>query len=238
MKRYMHAILILFVLIAFTPATTFSQAKKDAPKNVKKGASCSICHKDIQAALPKNHKKVTGDNISACISCHKPDLTGKAEPKFYASNLHRVHIKEGALKECMMCHTFTANKFGISGYKGFLGKLSKEDLEKIKDIFVSWSGSKNTDAIHGKANILCSGCHEKNLPSTGDTVENDRCLICHGPLDALKKRSEPKDFPDRNPHNSHLGDIACTVCHKAHSISTVYCLGCHGNFKMKIPGGQ
>jgi len=36
------------------------------------------------------------------------------------------------------------------------------------------------------------------------------------------KKSEPKEFKDRNPHKSHLGEIACTVCHK--------------QFEMKIPG--
>jgi len=67
-------------------------------------------------------------------------------------------------------------------------------------------------------------------------VENQRCLECHGPMEKLAQKSAPKDFPDRNPHKSHLGEIACTVCHKGHQASTVYCLDCHRNFKMSIPG--
>jgi hypothetical protein len=57
-------------------------------------------------------------------------------------------------------------------------------------------------------------------------------------MEELAKKTEPKDFPDRNPHKSHLGEIACTVCHRAHAESKVYCLGCHQKFEMKITGGE
>lgn len=86
--------------------------------------------------------------------------------------------------------------------------------------------------------VDCAGCHGKSTPKPDSTVENPRCLECHGPMEKLAKKSEPKNFPDRNPHKSHLGDIACTVCHHEHSASAVYCLDCHRNFKMKIPGGE
>lgn len=86
----------------------------------------------------------------------------------------------------------------------------------------------------GKVN--CAGCHGKGTPKPDSTVENQRCLECHGPMEKLAKKSEPKDFPDRNPHKSHLDDIACTVCHHEHSTSKAYCLQCHPKFQMKIPG--
>jgi len=92
------------------------------------------------------------------------------------------------------------------------------------------------DNLHAKGSIGCAGCHGKKLPKADDTVENERCLKCHGPLEELTKKTEPKDFADRNPHKSHLGDIACTVCHKAHAASKVYCLDCHQKFDMKIQG--
>jgi hypothetical protein len=91
-------------------------------------------------------------------------------------------------------------------------------------------------SLHAKANIVCAGCHGKDLPKAGDTVENARCLECHGPADQLARKTEPKDFKDRNPHESHLGNIACTVCHKGHAESRVYCLECHKEFDMKIKG--
>ena len=53
----------------------------------------------------------------------------------------------------------------------------------------------------------------------------------------LAAKTEPAEFKDRNPHASHLGEIDCTVCHKAHGPSKIYCLGCHQKFVMTIPGG-
>jgi len=98
------------------------------------------------------------------------------------------------------------------------------------------SDGTRLDNLHAKANILCAGCHGKEVPKAGDTVENTRCLECHGPMDRLAKKTEPKDFKDRNPHASHLGDAACAVCHKGHAESRVYCLECHKEFDMKIKG--
>jgi len=92
------------------------------------------------------------------------------------------------------------------------------------------------DNLHAKAFISCANCHGKELPAPDTTVENGKCLECHGPMDQLVKKTEPAEFKDRNPHKSHLGEIACTVCHKAHSESKVYCLGCHQKFEMKIKG--
>lgn len=42
-------------------------------------------------------------------------------------------------------------------------------------------------------------------------------------LAALTKDLEP------NPHSSHLGNIDCTQCHQAQSISDIVCATCHWN---------
>jgi len=75
------------------------------------------------------------------------------------------------------------------------------------------------------------------MPATGAEVVNDQCLACHGPMDKLVARTRPAQFADRNPHESHLGEIACTTCHRGHEKSAVYCLDCHPKFQMKINGG-
>jgi len=106
----------------------------------------------------------------------------------------------------------------------------------IEKMFASWASSTFTDNLHAKAGIVCSQCHGKELPQIDDTVENGRCLACHGPMDKLAAKTEPGDFKDRNPHKSHLGEINCTVCHHAHAESKVFCLDCHKNFEMKIQG--
>jgi fumarate reductase flavoprotein subunit len=85
--------------------------------------------------------------------------------------------------------------------------------------------------------VSCRGCHGQKLPTIDDTVENDRCVSCHGSYEKLAEKMASPQFPKQNPHKSHLIGLACTKCHAGHSRSQVYCLECHKNFNMKIPGG-
>jgi hypothetical protein len=233
MKKLLPVTTIILCLAVAFPA--IAQTKKPTP-----GAktSCTPCHADLQSVLPKSHKPVAGNTIAACTTCHKPDVSGKPEPKAYSARLHRSHAKEGSTTDCTVCHTWGPKQFGLVGTKASLGVLPKDEIPVVKKAFDSWAGSKHLDASHAKADIVCLACHGKTLPTTGDNVENNRCLVCHGSMDALVAKSAPKDFPDRNPHKSHLGDIACSVCHHGHKPSKVYCLGCHGKFTMKIPAGE
>ena len=102
---------------------------------------------------------------------------------------------------------------------------------------VTWADGPFTDHLHAKAKVDCAGCHAKPVPVSDATVENPRCLECHGPVEKLAARSANKEFPKRNPHASHYGsDIACTSCHKAHEASVVMCADCHKLWKLNIPG--
>lgn len=133
---------------------------------------------------------------------------------------------------------FPEKTSGLRGVKGSWGAPTREEMDAFKQAFATWASSGYTDKLHAMAGIVCAGCHGKDLPKTNDTIENSRCLSCHGPMEQLAKKSEPADFKDRNPHKSHLGDISCTVCHVAHEVSKVYCLDCHRNFNIKIPGAD
>ncbi len=225
---------IVFLLVCALPIAAGAKQATQKTKN----SSCASCHADFSSILPKAHKPVKGGDIAACTACHKPDISGKAVPSSFSATIHRPHVKEGAKTDCTLCHSWVQGKqLGIKGTKVKLGAPSKKQMALIQSVFASWADSSHLDAAHGKADIVCLACHGKTLPEQGDTVENERCLSCHGSLESLAARSAPKDFPDRNPHKSHLGEIACTVCHHGHKPSKVYCLGCHSKFSMKIPGG-
>ncbi len=232
----MKKLLLIPVMLCLTITSPLSVHGKQGPE--KQGmASCISCHSDFSSVLPKKHKPVRSGDITACVACHKPDFAGNAEPKPYSASIHRPHVKRGAKTDCTLCHTWVPGKrFGVKGVKTGQWVVSKAGMDGLKAAFDSWAGSTHLDAAHGKAGIVCLACHGKTLPEQGDTVENERCLACHGSLESLAARSAPKDFPDRNPHKSHLGEIACTVCHHGHMPSKVYCLGCHSRFNMKIPG--
>ncbi len=91
-------------------------------------------------------------------------------------------------------------------------------------------------SIHTNKNIRCADCHGAAAPVKGDTVENEVCSKCHGTYEKLAAKSMNPKIPNRNPHQSHLGEIDCVVCHMAHKPSEAYCNGCHAKFDMKIPG--
>ena len=236
MKKITLGMIVLFSVVFASPL--MSQTKKAFEKP--KGGSCNPCHAVLSTVLSKDHKPVAGNTIQACFPCHKPDFSGEPKPNSFSTRIHRPHVKAEPGIDCLLCHTWVPGKqFSLKSMRGGLGPVSKGNMALAKKSFASWASSGYLDASHEKGNVVCLGCHGKTLPGAGDTVENDRCLACHGSMETLAAKSAPKDFPDRNPHKSHLGDIACTVCHHAHKASEVYCLGCHVKFTIKIPvGGQ
>jgi hypothetical protein len=231
-----QVILALLVLLLFGPHVEAAGAGKGTA-TAAQTSGCAGCHADLAKTLPTGHPAVRGKDITACFECHQPDSSGKPEPKPFVARLHRAHATKTTL-QCTVCHTWGAGKsFGLPGTKVSFGNPGKEEMENLRRGFVSWANSSFLDALHAKRDVTCAACHGATLPTTGDTVENDRCLACHGPAAQLAAKTKPAEFPDRNPHQSHLGEVACTVCHHAHAASEVYCVGCHPKFSMRIAGG-
>lgn len=86
-------------------------------------------------------------------------------------------------------------------------------------------------AHHTKAGVHCFDCHQEEKP-TKKAVAADSCMTCHGDYPAMKVVT--KDVKP-NPHDSHLGEIACPECHRQHQPPVVKCLECHaGKFKFNI----
>jgi hypothetical protein len=236
MKRQSFVLTLLGAVFCLLLSTGGAAAAKPAVK----GKSCAACHASFADVLPQGHAAAKGTGIGACLGCHKPDIARKEGVNVFSARLHRAHAGEEAATDCATCHTFTPGKrFGLIGQKSSLGAPTKADLVEMQKALASWKASGYTDSLHAKANIVCGACHGKDLPKEGAEVENKQCLACHGPADRLAAASAPKDFPDRNPHKSHLGEINCTVCHKGHVKSETYCLNCHKAFKVNpIPGGE
>jgi hypothetical protein len=230
----------MIIVIVFIVMVTLSVA---GPSTVKvavsstKEATCTSCHIDFQDVISEKHPAVSGDDLQACLSCHKSIESPKAEPNAFSAKVHRVHLKESESLDCTECHSWASGKaFSLTGTDVVYGHPSERDMDLLKKAFSSWAHSPYLDSIHGAKNVTCRSCHGNVLPTLGDIVENERCLTCHGTYDSLAKKTTPLKFSDRNPHNSHLGVINCTVCHFAHSESRSYCLECHQKFEMTIPG--
>lgn len=89
--------------------------------------------------------------------------------------------------------------------------------------------------LHTAKQIGCSDCHGKAKKIVVDDSEkgvNQSCVGCHGSLAQVAAKATHHI----NPHNSHLGEINCTACHRGHEQSVAYCNGCH-TFNLPMPGG-
>lgn len=201
-----------------------------------KTGSCTACHADLASVLPKSHPAVAGKTLAACLACHKPGQHDAAKPDRFAAALHRAHAAGTATVDCAACHV-PRGKGPVAAVSGKVAlPATAAALKDLQPVMASWASSPFLDSRHGKGGVGCAGCHAAGVPVAGTEVGNERCLACHGPLETLVEKTKPAQFADRNPHRSHLGEIACTVCHKAHEASVVYCLDCHRKFEMKIVG--
>lgn len=93
----------------------------------------------------------------------------------------------------------------------------------------------------GSKGLPCQKCHGANAaPDDNQTVENRECVACHEGYTVLAELTAKKlSNKAINPHGSHLGpEIACTSCHQGHQESKAYCLNCHTNFSMPMPGNR
>jgi Cytochrome c3 len=95
----------------------------------------------------------------------------------------------------------------------------------------------------GKSGMPCGKCHAEKVavaPDDNQTVENRECIACHEDYAVLAAETAKKlSNKAINPHASHLGpEIACTSCHQGHQESKAYCLNCHTNFVMPMPGNS
>ncbi len=92
--------------------------------------------------------------------------------------------------------------------------------------------------MHLEAGLKCADCHNTDKPET--KAPQSACIECHDTM----ADGTPVTFKDGkgvsytvSPHASHAGQIRCTLCHRAHRPSTLYCNdgGCHHDFILKVP---
>jgi len=112
----------------------------------------------------------------------------------------------------------------------------------IEPYYESWKEGNLLASKHQAADVNCLDCHHKSYiekaeeglryitgsysnPLQEINFTRDQCLECHG--DDFEKAVAATDFAMSNPHDSHLGEIDCSLCHKMHRQSEVYCSQCH-----------
>ena len=118
----------------------------------------------------------------------------------------------------------------------------------MKPYLESWNGSDMLAHVHAEADVACLDCHEPTMKEqiaeltafvTGDYQQPLRerrfgtkewCLGCHEETypDLVVLTAER----ERNPHDSHWGEMDCRICHKVHRESVLYCTQCHDDVEL------
>jgi len=76
----------------------------------------------------------------------------------------------------------------------------------------------------------CAACHKESPPK--DAASPQACIKCHGGMgEVAEKTVNAKPI---NPHDSHLGEVACDQCHRGHKASVNVCAQCHP-FEFRVP---
>jgi flagellar basal body-associated protein FliL len=71
-------------------------------------------------------------------------------------------------------------------------------------------------------------------PREGQKSAQEFCLRaeCHEGVSNMDELKQYMADQSRNPHNSHLGEQACSNCHKTHEQSVMVCTQCHNDAPM------
>ena len=113
----------------------------------------------------------------------------------------------------------------------------------MKPYVDAYHDSELLSHAHAKAKVECIDCHENGI---GDKIQetvwyvtddfddppykrafpNEMCTKCHNNIDEIVAKTSFEEGKV-NPHNSHIGDLVCSDCHKMHDKSRAVCSDCH-----------
>jgi cytochrome c-type protein NapC len=170
------------------------------------------------------HDKMRAQRNVTCTSCH---ALASIKPESQTGQMVHASLSDSKMA-CVDCHRNLVHSRPGS-------VAAADELRMMKRATEDFVHSPHLANIHAQKNLTCSTCHGNDLiPDANATAINAQCTNCHGGMEKIAVTFKGPSY--LNPHASHLGNIACTSCHMAHQESKAYCLNCHTNFDMPIPG--
>lgn len=86
---------------------------------------------------------------------------------------------------------------------------------------------------HMDNGLKCVDCHGTDKPDS--PAKTSACKSCHENGPDVKIETTLNDQKYVLPvHNAHTGSLRCTLCHRVHEASTLYCNKCH-QFSIIVP---
>ena len=87
--------------------------------------------------------------------------------------------------------------------------------------------------VHLENEISCADCHGTDSPER--RAPASACIDCHGEIPGEVKTYDDAGIArEINIHDSHDGQLRCTLCHRIHQESSFYCADCH-QFDVEVP---
>jgi hypothetical protein len=193
---------------------------------------CASCHSDLSAVVPEDHFEITIAEVAYCLPCHASEGPATA----FDWTIHFIHYAQDTFPgDCWSCHQLNDEAFslifrineseGVNNGELFSSSetgLSEVTVESMGMYFQSWATSEHLDRAHARQGVTCDSCHATFFPEKAASMK--RCLSCHGSYQHIATLTESLE---RNPHASHVGEIQCDFCHKAHDDPVDYCAECH-----------
>ncbi len=97
----------------------------------------------------------------------------------------------------------------------------------------AWAIEMPVNKVHLENEISCADCHGTATPER--RAPASACINCHGEIPgAVKSYDDAGTAREINVHDSHDGQLRCTLCHRIHEESIFYCADCH-QFDVKVP---
>jgi len=134
---------------------------------------------------------------------------------------------EGAAPgDCAVCHgsekVLPAGHVDMKGMTGAACKGCHRGATSLR-------GKMPLSHSHQLNRVTCAECHGMTKPAK--PPEQKKCLSCHADYKKIVIETD-KTLP--SPHDSHMGDLDCGLCHHQHSKSENFCSQCHG-WKYLVP---
>jgi hypothetical protein len=191
-------------------------------------SGCAQCHDTLVKTVAPDHPALADGELQSCLTCHSSD--GAASAFDYV--IHLSHYRGNTFKDdCFSCHRNDGDgRLSVIGLPGAKGPVVPSvQMAKMIPYFRSWASSNFLDHRHEQIKKTCLDCHLTYFPVKG--VSMGACFKCHSSYGKLATMTEKAKL---NPHASHLDNLECALCHKAHRKSELYCNQCH-EFDLKVP---
>lgn len=116
-KNFRNTLVALVGLVYAIHGLASGEAKA---RTVSTKSSCINCHTDFTSVLRNGHPPVTGKEITACLVCHVPKITGKPELNAFSAGF--IVLTNVLNKMLIVSSAIPGNRRGVLAFPSRIGQ--------------------------------------------------------------------------------------------------------------------